>query len=80
MSEKDARDLLSGWAKRASEGRDRLQQDVEEAVTRAMNAMGLAKRTEIETLNARIAELEQRLAAERAARSQPAGGETPKSS
>lgn len=80
MSEKDARELLSGWAKRASEGRGRLQQDVEDAVNRAMNAMGLAKRTEIETLNARIAELEQRLAAERAARGGPAGPEGSKSS
>lgn len=67
MSEKDARELLSGWARRASEQRGRMQQDIEDAVERAMSAMGLARRSEIETLNARIAELEQRLAAERAA-------------
>lgn len=68
MSEKDARELLSGWAKRASEQRGRMQHDVEEAVNRAMEAMGLARRSELDTLNQRIAELEQRLAAERAAR------------
>jgi polyhydroxyalkanoate synthesis regulator phasin len=73
MSEKDARELLSGWAKRASEQRGRMQQDVEEAVNRAMAAMGLARKTELDTLNQRIAELEQKLAVERAARNAPAG-------
>jgi polyhydroxyalkanoate synthesis regulator phasin len=67
MSEKDARDLVSGWAKRAAEQRTRLQQDVDEAVTRAMSVMGLAKKSEVETLNARVVELEQKLAAAKAA-------------
>jgi polyhydroxyalkanoate synthesis regulator phasin len=66
MSEKDARELLSGWAKRATEQQGRLRQDVEETVTRAMQKMGLAKRSELDALSARIAELEQQLAAERA--------------
>jgi polyhydroxyalkanoate synthesis regulator phasin len=68
LNEKDARELLSGWAKRATEQRGRLQQDVEEAVNKTMAAMGLAHRSEVETLSARVAELEQKLAAERAAR------------
>ena len=40
MSEKDARELVQGWAKRAAEQRTRLQQDVDEAVSRAMNVDG----------------------------------------
>jgi polyhydroxyalkanoate synthesis regulator phasin len=63
MSESDARELIAGWSKRASEQRGRLQQDVESAVNRAMAAMGLARRTDVETLNARVAELERKLAA-----------------
>jgi poly(hydroxyalkanoate) granule-associated protein len=66
MSEKDARELVQGWAKRAAEQRTRLQQDVDEAVSRAMNVMGLAKKSEVETLNARVADLEQKLAAAKA--------------
>jgi polyhydroxyalkanoate synthesis regulator phasin len=67
MSKKDARELVQGWAKRAAEQRTRLQQDVDEAVSRAMNVMGLAKKSEVETLNARVADLEQKLAAAKAA-------------
>lgn len=79
MNEKDAREVLSGWARRASEQRGRLRHEVEEAVDRAMGAMGLAHRSEIETLNARVAELEQKLAAERAARgAAPSEGSGPK--
>jgi poly(hydroxyalkanoate) granule-associated protein len=66
MSEKDARDLVQGWAKRAAEQRTRLQQDVDEAVAKAMSVMGLAKKSEVETLNARVADLEQKLAAAKA--------------
>ncbi len=63
MSEKEARELVQGWAKRAAEQRTRLQHDVDEAVTRAMSAIGYAKKSEVESLNARIADLEQKLAA-----------------
>ncbi len=80
MSEKDARELLSGWAKRASEQQGRLRQDVEETVGRAMSAMGLAKRSDLEALTARIAELERQLAGERAAPPAPAADDTTKSS
>jgi polyhydroxyalkanoate synthesis regulator phasin len=73
MSEKEARELVQGWAKRAAEQRTRLQQDVDEAVTRAMKVMGLAKKSEVDTLNARVAELEQKLAA---ANSGTAGADT----
>jgi polyhydroxyalkanoate synthesis regulator phasin len=73
MSEKEARELVQGWAKRAAEQRTRLQQDVDEAVGRAMKVMGLAKKSEVDTLNARLAELEQKLAA---AKSGTAGDDT----
>ena len=63
MSEKDARELVQGWGKRAAEQRTRLQHEVDEAVARAMSAMGLARKSEVDTLNARIAELEQKVAA-----------------
>lgn len=63
MSEKEARELVASWGKRASEQRGRLQQDVEQAVNRALGAMGLARRSDLEALAARLAELERRVGA-----------------
>ncbi len=76
MNEKEARELVQGWAKRAAEQRTRLQHDVDEAVTKAMSVMGLAKKSEVEALNARVAELEQKLAAAKAG----GAGDTPQAS
>ncbi len=64
MNEKDAKELLSGWAKRAAEHRGRLQADVEQAVGKAMSAMGIARRTEVAELQAKIAELEAKVQAQ----------------
>ncbi len=61
MNEKEARELVQGWAKRAAEHRTRLQHEVDEAVARTMSAMGLAKKSEVDALHARVAELEQKL-------------------
>ena len=61
MSEKDARELISNWSKRASEGRGRFQQEVEAGVKRTLSAMGLTRTTEVESLKARVAELERKL-------------------
>ena len=63
MNEKDARELVQGWAKRAAEQRSRLQHDVDEAVSRAMAAIGFARKSEVEALHARVAELEEKLSA-----------------
>ena len=73
MSEKDAREVIAGWSARASEHRGRLQQDVEERVNKTMAAMGLARRTDVEALSARVAELERKLAAAGAGNAEPAG-------
>jgi poly(hydroxyalkanoate) granule-associated protein len=64
MSEKDARDLVSSWAKRAGEQRDRLQRDIDQAVNKTMTAMGLARRAEMDALAAKVAELERKLSGE----------------
>ncbi|RPJ82596.1 MAG: hypothetical protein EHM13_08695 [Acidobacteria bacterium] len=61
LSEKDARELISNWSKRASEQRGRFQEDVEAAVNKTLSAMGLSRRSELESLRARIAELERKL-------------------
>lgn len=61
MSEKDAREVFATWSKRASEGRGRMQQDIDAGVTKALSAMGLVRRSEIESMRTRIAELEQKL-------------------
>lgn len=73
MSEKDARELFAGWSTRAAEERGRLKQEIESTVDRVMSAMGLAHRSEVETLSARVAELERALAEERGSRSSAAG-------
>ena len=62
MSEKDARELISNWTKRATEQRGRLKDDVEQAVNKTLEAMGLAKRSDLDALNARLAELERKVA------------------
>ncbi len=61
VSEKEARELVSGWAKRASEQRTKIQQQVDEAVRRALERMGVSQRADVEKLEARIAELERRV-------------------
>jgi len=61
MNEKDARELLSNWSKRATEQRGRLQKDVETGVTKTLSAMGLTRSTELELLRTRVAELERKL-------------------
>lgn len=75
LSEKDARELITGWTKRAAEGRDRLQKDVEQTVQRALTAIGIARRAEVEVLTAKVADLEARLAGKEAAPSAGAAGE-----
>ena len=61
MSDKEARELIANWTKRASEQRGRLREDVDQAVNRTLEAMGLARRTDLDALNARLAELERKL-------------------
>jgi poly(hydroxyalkanoate) granule-associated protein len=63
MNEKDAKELVSSWAKRAAEQRGRLQEDVEQSVQRALSAMGIARRAEVDALKAKIDELEAKLGA-----------------
>jgi polyhydroxyalkanoate synthesis regulator phasin len=63
ISEKDAKDVISGWKTRAAEQRGRLQEDVEKAVAHAMSTVGLARRTEVEALAVKVATLEAKLAA-----------------
>lgn len=62
MSEKEAKELISSWSKRAAEQREHLQKDVEQAVHRAMNAVGIARQTEMDALKTRISDLEAKLA------------------
>lgn len=61
MSEKDAKEVFSTWSKRASEQRGRMQEDIDSAVNKALSAMGLARRAELEALRLRIADLERKL-------------------
>jgi poly(hydroxyalkanoate) granule-associated protein len=61
MSEKEAKELISSWSKRAAEQREHLQKDIEQSVHRAMNAIGIARQAEIDALKARISDLEAKL-------------------
>jgi polyhydroxyalkanoate synthesis regulator phasin len=67
MSEKEAKELVTSWTKRAAEQRGRLQEDVEQAVHRALSSIGIARRSELEALKAKIDDLEARLAGREAA-------------
>ena len=74
ISENDAKELVSSWTKRAAEHRGRLQEDVEQAVHRALSAIGIARQTEIDSLKAKIDELEAKLAGREApSPAQPTG-------
>ena len=64
VSEKEARELISGWAKRAGEQRMKIQQQVDEAVQRALTRFGVSQRTDLERLESRIADLERRASRE----------------
>ena len=64
VSEKEARELISGWAKRAGEQRMKIQQQVDEAVQRALTRFGVSHRTDLERLESRIADLEHRASRE----------------
>jgi len=63
LSEKDAKELVSSWSKRAAEQRGRLQDDIEQVVQRTLSAVGIARRAEVEALKTKIEELETKLAA-----------------
>ena len=77
ISEKDAKELVSSWTKRAAEHRGRLQEDVEQAVQRALSAIGIARLTEIDSLKAKIDELEAKLAGREAPSPAPPTGVDP---
>jgi len=61
VSEKEAREFVSHWAQRAGEQRTKIQQQVDEAVHSAMDRFGVSRRTEVEKLESRIADLERRV-------------------
>ena len=75
MNEKDAKELVSSWTKRAAEQRGRLQEDIEQGVQRALSTMGIARRAEVEALKAKIDELEAKLGARDATKAE---GQEPK--
>ncbi len=61
MSEKEARELISGWTKKAGEQRLKLQQQIEEGVHKAIDSVGLVRRAEFDALAAKLAELEKKV-------------------
>ncbi len=61
VSEKEARELISDWTKRAGEHRTKIQQQVDEAVRRALERLGVSRRADLEKLESRIADLERRV-------------------
>jgi poly(hydroxyalkanoate) granule-associated protein len=68
VSKKDARELVSEWAKRAGERRTKFQQQVDEAARCALERLGVSRRADVEKLESRIAELERRVPREPDAR------------
>ncbi len=62
LSEKDAKEMITSWSKRATEQREHLQKDIEQAVHRTLGKMGIARQAEVEALKAKLADLESKLA------------------
>lgn len=63
MNEKEAKDLITSWTERAAEQRQKVQSLVDDSVEKGFKAMGYVRMSEYEALVARVAELEQKLAA-----------------
>jgi polyhydroxyalkanoate synthesis regulator phasin len=61
LSEKEARELIAGWSKKAGEQRVKLQQQIEDGVRKALDKAGPVSRADFEALVARLAELEKKL-------------------
>jgi len=61
MSDNEARELLSTWARRAGEQRERVQRQIEEGIHRALDAAGLVRRADFDALAARVAEIEKQM-------------------
>ncbi len=61
MSEKEARELITGWTKKAGEQRLKFQQQIEEGVHKAVDSVGLVRRAELDALAAKLAELEKKV-------------------
>jgi polyhydroxyalkanoate synthesis regulator phasin len=64
LNEPEAKELLANWSKRAFEQRDKIQQQVDEAVQKGLKTVGYVKATEVDALKARLEELERKLAGE----------------
>jgi polyhydroxyalkanoate synthesis regulator phasin len=62
LSDKDAREMVTTWTKKAAEQRAKLQEQVEAGVRRTLDRVGFVKKAEVDALAARLAELERRLA------------------
>jgi len=63
LTEEKAKTIFNDLVARGQmSGKEALQHDVEEAAAKTMSAMGLAKKSEVEALNARVAALERKLA------------------
>ena len=62
LSEKDARELITTWTKRAGEQQAKLQERIEQGVRTALDTAGLARRAELDALAARVTELEKQTA------------------
>lgn len=63
MNEKDAKEAISSWKDRANEQRQKVQTLVDESVQKGLKAVGYVKLSDYNTLAARVAELERKLAA-----------------
>ena len=61
LSEKDARETINDWTRRASEGRVRLQQQIEDTFKRMTESRDSSLKSTIEALTARVEALERRL-------------------
>lgn len=61
LSEKDARETITTWTRRASEGRVRLQQQIEDTFKRMTESRDSSLKSTIEALTARVEALERRL-------------------
>ncbi|MGE5575864.1 MAG: phasin family protein [Syntrophothermus sp.] len=61
MSKEEGRQFLENWAKRAEEEKEELRQRINAETRRILETTGIATRADVERLEARIRELEERV-------------------
>jgi polyhydroxyalkanoate synthesis regulator phasin len=61
VTEREAQELVRRWSERAAEQRDKIKQQIDETVERALAKLRVSRMADVEKLESRVADLERRM-------------------